>query len=140
MSWYQKEIQLPSFGQGCHLITDRILGEVKSLASIAQGLAHIFLLHTSAALALNENTDPTVRHDIDTHLSHLVPPGMPHYRHVLEGPDDMPAHIKTVLVGNSLTIPIQAGRLKLGTWQGVYLCEFRERPRRRRIVVTLMGE
>jgi secondary thiamine-phosphate synthase enzyme len=140
MTWHQKEIQLPAYSRGCHLVTDQVLGQLDEIARIRVGLFNLFIKHTSAALALNENADPTVRHDVEAHLTYMVPADMSHYRHTYEGPDDMPAHIKTILVGSSLTVPIRDGRLNLGTWQGIYLCEFRDRARSRRLVATLMGE
>jgi secondary thiamine-phosphate synthase enzyme len=110
------------------------------IADMSVGVAHLFLQHTSASLALNENASPDVRHDLDAWLDRVAPDGAPYWTHVLEGPDDMPAHAKSVLVGSSLTIPVSAGRLALGTWQGIYLCEHRDQGGPRRVVVTLWGE
>ncbi len=139
--WIQKNIYLRPRRRGFHLITDEILRELPEIRQIRVGLLHLFLQHTSASLALNENVDPTVRADLEAHFSqHLAPAHMPYYRHTYEGADDMPAHIKTVLIGNELTIPITQGRLNLGTWQGVYLGEHRDRARSRRVVATLWGE
>jgi len=139
--WIQKTIYLAPRPRGFHLITDDILREVPEIRKFHVGLMHIFIQHTSASLTLNENADPTVRADMEAHFSrHLAPSNMPYFRHTYEGPDDMPAHIKNVLVGSSLTIPITDGRLNLGTWQGIYLGEHRDRARGRRLVVTIFGE
>ena len=140
MSWFQKEIQLQPRSRGFHLVTDEILRQIPDLQEYEIGLAHFFIQHTSASLAVNENADPTVRADMEAYFSRAVPENAPYYRHTFEGPDDMPAHIKTVMLGSSLTIPIKNGRLNLGTWQGIYLCEHRDRGGRRRLVVTLQGE
>jgi secondary thiamine-phosphate synthase enzyme len=140
MSWFQKQITLSARGRGFHLITDEILSQLPELQGYAMGLAHIFIQHTSASLALNENADPTVRGDLERHFSQMAPEGQPYYRHTMEGPDDMPAHIKAVLLGASVTVPIKDGRFALGTWQGIYLCEHRNRGGRRRLVITLTGE
>jgi secondary thiamine-phosphate synthase enzyme len=123
--------------KGFHLITQEILKDIGKLPDF--GLMHVFILHTSAALSVNENADPTVRHDLDKAFDHLAPESQPFYQHTLEGADDMPAHIKAVLTGSSITIPITKGKLNLGTWQGIYLCEFRESPSARKIVVTLLS-
>ena len=121
--------------RGLHLVTDRILHELPELPG--QGLMHVFIKHTSAGLTLNENADPTARRDLQNILDHLVPENEPTYSHTLEGSDDMPSHAKSTLVGSSVTVPITGGRLNLGTWQGIYLCEFRNRGGRRRLVVTI---
>ena len=110
------------------------------LADYRVGLLHLFLQHTSASLAINENADPDVRGDLERHFNVMVPENAPHYAHTLEGPDDMPAHIKTVLIGESLTVPVRDGALALGTWQGLYLCEHRDHAGSRRMVATLQGE
>ena len=134
---YQKEITLPSFPRGCHLITRLI---EQSLPSLPQsGLLHIFLKHTSAGLTLNENADATVRFDMENILDRMVPESHV-YQHDDEGSDDMPAHAKSSLTGASLMIPVSGGRLNMGTWQGVYLCEFRNRGGARKMVITVMGE
>ncbi len=139
--WIQKTLHLRPRSRGFHLITDEILKEFPEIARIRVGLMHIFIKHTSASLVLNENADPTVRADLEEHFNrHLAPADMPYFRHIYEGPDDMPAHIKSVLVGSALTLPITDGRLNLGTWQGIYLGEHRDRARSRRIVVTIFGE
>lgn len=140
MIWQQTTLQLPRLGRGYHLVTREIESAAEGLGEIAIGLAHVFCHHSSAGLTLNENADPTVRADFESHFNHMVPEGAPYYRHTLEGPDDMPAHLKTSLVGSSVVVPVTDGRLSLGTWQGIYLCEFRDRPARRRITVTLVGQ
>lgn len=139
MTWFQKEITL-SPARGFHLITRDIVAAVPEIALYSVGLAHLFIRHTSAALALNENADPTVRADMEAYFDRLAPENAAYYKHTIEGPDDMPAHLKAVLLGSSLTIPISNGRLALGTWQGVYLCEHRDDGGRRRVVVTLSGQ
>ena len=131
----QKEISLPPFDRGFHLITRYIEQELPDLPDM--GLVNILLKHTSAAITLNENADPTVRNDFESFMSRLVPENQPYYIHTLEGSDDMPAHIKSSLYGATLTIPVSNGRLNLGTWQGIYLCEFRNHGGRRRDVVTV---
>lgn len=122
--------------KGFHLITDEIETLIKD--SHHTGIVHIFIQHTSAALSINENADPTVRHDLDRAFDELAPENMPYYEHTLEGPDDMPAHIKSIIAGSSVTIPIFQGKLALGTWQGIYLCEFRNQGGPRKIVITLI--
>jgi len=126
--------------RGFHLITDEILRQVDRFGGIQTGICHILLQHTSASLSLNENADPTVRTDMEEIFSRLVPERESYYVHTMEGPDDMPAHAKSSILGASLTIPITQGRFNLGTWQGIYLCEHRNRAGRRRIVVTALGE
>ena len=140
MNWFQKEVTLSPRPRGFHLITREIVAAVPEIGRYSVGLAHLFIRHTSAALALNENADPTVRDDMEAYFNRLAPENAPYYSHTLEGPDDMPAHLKAVLLGSSLTIPINNGRLALGTWQGIYLCEHRDDGGRRRVVVTLSGE
>ncbi len=139
MTWFQKEIILTPRPRGFHLITQEIVQAVPEIGDYSVGLAHLFIRHTSAALALNENADPTVRADMEAYFNRLAPENAPYYSHTSEGPDDMPAHLKAVLLGSSLTIPISAGRLALGTWQGIYLGEHRDNGGRRRVVVTLSG-
>src|SRR3712207_623557 len=136
MRWYQKSIRLPALKRGYHLITDLLIAELPELEQIKIGLAHIFIQHTSASLTINENADFTVREDFESHFNKMVPENAPYYRHTLEGPDDMPAHIKASLLGNSVTIPITNGTFNLGTWQGIYLCEHRNQATRRWLVVT----
>ena len=140
MPWYQRTFQLPAFKRGFHLVTSQIVSNVPEIGQVNIGLAHIFIHHTSAGLTLNENADPTVRIDFESHFNKMVPENAPYYRHNYEGSDDMPAHIKASLLGNSLSIPITKGRLNLGTWQGIYLCEHRDYASGRRITVTLQGE
>jgi len=139
-NWYQRELILPASPRGFHLITREVVSQMPEIGRFAVGLAHLFIRHTSAALALNENADPTVRADMEAYFNRLAPENAPYYRHTSEGPDDMPAHLKAVLLGSSLTIPISGGRLALGTWQGIYLCEHRDDGGPRRIVVTLSGQ
>lgn len=133
----QKEVTLPAMKKGFHIITNEILKSIGKLPDL--GLLHVFILHTSAGLAINENADPTVRHDLDKSFDQLAPENEPYYKHTVEGPDDMPAHIKSILVGSSISIPITHGKLNLGTWQGIYLCEFRENATPRKIVMTLLN-
>ncbi|MFO7684357.1 MAG: secondary thiamine-phosphate synthase enzyme YjbQ [Chloroflexota bacterium] len=140
MSWFQKTITLPPKRRGFHLVTQEILQQVPEIREYAVGLTHIFIQHTSASLTLNENADPSVRQDFESHFNKMVPENAPYYIHTDEGPDDMPAHIKAALLGPSVTIPISQGRLNLGTWQGIYLCEHRDRASGRRLVITLHGE
>ena len=140
MSWFQKQITLPPKRRGFHLVTREIESQLPELKEYAVGLAHLFIQHTSAALAINENADPTVRQDMESHFNRMVPENAPYYLHTAEGPDDMPAHIKSVLLGSSVTIPITNGRLNLGTWQGIYLCEHRNHGGARRLVITLSGD
>jgi secondary thiamine-phosphate synthase enzyme len=139
VSWLQREILLPPFPQGCHPITREVIDALPELASIKVGLLHVFIQHTSASLTLNENADPDVPADLHRALDALAPEEFP-YRHTIEGPDDMPGHVKTSLTGASVTIPIRAGRLALGTWQGLFLLEHRRRGGRRRLVLTVQGE
>lgn len=134
----QFEITLSPYPRGYHLITSEIQRQLPELPKI--GLVHLLIKHTSAALSLNENADPSVRDDFESFMNRLVPENDPVFTHVLEGSDDMPAHLKSSLLGASLTIPVTNGRLNLGTWQGIYLCEFRNRGGSRKIVVTIMGE
>jgi len=140
MDWIQKEIILKPKPRGFHLITSEIQGQIPELSQFEVGLAHIFIKHTSASLALNENADPSVRRDLESHFNQLAPENARHYTHVFEGSDDMPAHIKAVLLGSSVTVPISNGRFNLGVWQGVYLCEHRDRGGRRQLVITLSGQ
>ena len=138
--WFQDIVTLPAKRRGYHLMTREVVAALPVLAEIEVGLLHLFIQHTSASLTINENADPDVRGDLERHLNVMVPENAPYYEHTLEGPDDMPAHIKSVLIGPSLTIPIQAGRLALGTWQGIYLCEHRDHGGARRVVATIQGE
>lgn len=133
----QKEINLSGYTRGYHLITSEI---VKNLPQLPEsGLLNIFIKHTSAGITLNENADPSVRHDFKSFIDHLVPENHPLYTHTLEGDDDMPAHLKASLIGQSVTIPITNGKLNLGTWQGIYYCEFRNYAGNRKLVLTIQS-
>lgn len=140
MSWVQRDLTLRPRPRGCHLITREVLAALPELRHCRTGLLHVFLQHTSASLAINENADPDVRGDLDRHLDVLAPADAPHYAHVLEGPDDMPAHIKSALVGVELTVPVRDGVLALGTWQGLWLLEHRDQAGARTLVLTLHGD
>jgi len=137
---YQKTIALQAKARGFHLITNEIETQFSDLKSINKGVLQVFIKHTSASLTVNENADSTVRADFESHFNELVPENAPYFIHTYEGPDDMPAHIKASLLGSSVTIPITAGRLNLGTWQGVYLCEHRNHGGSRKLVLTAWGE
>ena len=139
MKLYQQEITLPSFKRGFHLITRQIESALPALREIKTGQLHVFIKHTSASLTINENADPTVRQDFERHFSQAVPENAPYYQHDAEGPDDMPAHIKSSLLGSSVLIPITNGRLNVGVWQGIYLCEHRDHGGNRSLVLTAMG-
>lgn len=138
--WQQKCVVLAAKSRGFHLVTDELLAQLPQLADYKVGMAHFFIQHTSASLSINENADPTVRSDMEAHCNRMVPENAPYYRHTLEGPDDMPAHIKTALFGSGISIPISDGRLCLGTWQGIYLGEHRNHGGPRKIMVTFQGE
>jgi secondary thiamine-phosphate synthase enzyme len=138
--WIQKQLHLRPRTRGFHLVTDEILQQLPELTSVSIGIMNIFMHHTSASLTLNENADPTVRQDFEDYFNHAVPEDAPYYRHMDEGSDDLPAHLKSSLLGSSLTIPITHGRLNLGTWQGIYLCEHRNYGGSRRLVITINGE
>ena len=140
MIWIQRTIRLSPRPRGFHLITREIVEQIPQIQEIHIGIAHIFIQHTSASLTLNENASPDVRQDMESHFNQMVPEDAPYYRHTFEGPDDMPAHIKSSLLGSSVTVPVSNGRLNLGTWQGVYLCEHRDRASSRRLVLTVMGQ
>jgi secondary thiamine-phosphate synthase enzyme len=140
MSWYQKEISLRARPRGFHLVSEEILSQLPEIKKIKIGLMHILIKHTSASITLNENYDPDVRSDMEKYFSKTVKENEPWYDHNSEGPDDMPAHIKSTLIGNSLTIPISNGELNLGTWQGIYLCEHRNHGGSRKLVVTISGD
>lgn len=138
---FQKEITLKSRPRGFHLITNEILQQLPELKNISRGIAHIFIQHTSASLTINENADPTVRSDMETFFNRAVPESdMRYYEHTLEGTDDMTSHIKSSILGSSVTVPVTGGQFNLGTWQGIYLCEHRNYGGARRIVVTITGE
>lgn len=138
--WQQKKITLSPKSRGFHLITDDVLGQIPQVGDISIGTLHLFIQHTSASLTINENADPTVRQDLESHINQLAPENAPYYLHTYEGADDMPAHIKASLLGNSLTIPIGRGKLLMGTWQGIYLGEHRNRASSRTLIATLNGE
>jgi secondary thiamine-phosphate synthase enzyme len=138
--WIQKEIRLGAKPRGFHLITDELLLELPEMRDFKIGMMNIFIMHTSASLTINENADPTVRQDFESYFNHAVPEDEPYYRHRDEGSDDLPAHLKSSLLGSSLDIPIADGRPMLGTWQGIYLCEHRNHGGSRRLVVTIQGE
>jgi secondary thiamine-phosphate synthase enzyme len=139
MIWEQSTIELAPQKRGFHLITREVLAQAPNLASCQVGLLHLFIQHTSASLAINENADPDVRGDLERHLNVMVPENAPYYEHTMEGSDDMPAHIKSILIGPSLTLPVRDGLLALGTWQGIYLCEHRNHGGGRKLVATLQG-
>ena len=138
--WFQKTFTLPPKARGFHLIDSELQRQLDAIGEIEIGLLHLFLQHTSASLSLNENADPSVRRDFARYFDRAVPDGAAYFEHQDEGPDDMPAHIKASLLGAELTLPVRNGRLALGTWQGVYLCEHRDRARGRSLVMTLMGQ
>ena len=138
--WIQKNITLAPRPRGFHLVTDEILKQFPELRGIQCGLLHIFIQHTSASLTVNENAAPDVRHDFEQHFNRMVPENAEYFRHTDEGSDDMPAHLKASILGSSLSLPITAGRLNLGTWQGIYLCEHRNHGGSRRLVLTATGE
>jgi secondary thiamine-phosphate synthase enzyme len=138
--WLQREIELRERPRGFHLITREVLGELPELDEVSVGLLHLFLRHTSAGLTLNENASPDVRDDFESYFDVAVPEDAPYWTHTIEGPDDMPAHIKASVLGPSLSLPVADGRLALGTWQGIYLCEHRERGGARLLLATLWGE
>jgi secondary thiamine-phosphate synthase enzyme len=138
--WAQHQIRLRARPRGFHLVTEEVLGAVPELGSVSVGLLHVLIRHTSASLALNENASPDVRRDFETFFNQAVPEQAGYWTHTLEGADDMPAHIKASLLGPSLTLPVAGGRLALGTWQGIYLCEHRDRGGERSLVATLWGE
>lgn len=139
MSWLQQELCLPPLPRGFHLITRQVVEALPELADFRLGLLHVFIQHTSASLSINENADPDVPADLERSFDAIAPEDFP-YRHTCEGPDDMPAHVKASLLGSSVTVPIREGRLALGTWQGIYLCEHRNHGGARRLVLTLQGE
>ena len=140
MKTVQKEFNLKPRARGFHLVTGEIINNVPEINDFETGIAHIFICHTSASLTLNENADPDVRTDFESHFNEMVPENAEYYRHTLEGSDDMPAHIKSSLLGSSLSLPVKNGRFNLGTWQGIYLCEHRNSGGPRKLVVTLLGQ
>ncbi len=139
MSWYQRQMTLPAMRRGFHLITRHVVEGLPELGRVDVGLLHVFILHTSASLTINENADPDVPVDMEMAFNHIAPESLP-YVHTIEGPDDMPAHVKATLAGCALTIPVCEGRLVLGTWQGIYLCEHRNRAGGRKLMLTLQGQ
>jgi secondary thiamine-phosphate synthase enzyme len=139
MNTFQTSITLPPFKRGFHLITGIIESKIPEIRNIKAGIAHIFIHHTSASLSINENADPTVRGDFERHFNQMVPENMPYYKHTLEGPDDMPAHIKASILGSSVSMPVTNGGLNLGVWQGIYLCEHRDHAAGREITITIIG-
>lgn len=140
MKVFQKEIRLRPYSRGFHLITDEVLQAFPEIKDVKIGQLQVFIKHTSASLTINENADYTVRLDFESHFNQMVPENAPYYQHTYEGPDDMPAHIKASLLGPSVQIPITNGSLNLGTWQGIYLCEHRDRGGSRALVLTAFGE
>ena len=137
MSWSQTTITLKPRSRGFHLIDNDILTKLPQLSQLKIGLLHLFIQHTSASLTINENADPTVRMDMESHFNQFVPERQPYYRHDYEGDDDMPAHIKSSLTGHEITIPITSSELNIGTWQGIYLCEFRNSGGPRKILASV---
>jgi secondary thiamine-phosphate synthase enzyme len=138
--WVQREITLDARPRGFHLVTREVVAAVPEVRDVSVGLLHLLIQHTSASLALNENASPDVRRDFETYFNVAVPEDAPYWTHTLEGADDMPAHVKAALLGPSLTLPISHGRLALGTWQGIYLCEHRNHGGSRSLVATVFGE
>jgi secondary thiamine-phosphate synthase enzyme len=138
--WVQREIRLPPRPRGFHLVTREVLEGIPEIRDVRVGLLHVFIRHTSASLTVNENASPDVRADFDEWFDHAVPEDAAYWTHTIEGPDDMPAHIKASLLGPSLSLPVADGRLALGTWQGIYLCEHRDDGGPRSLVATLSGE
>ena len=138
--WIQKEFHILAKPRGFHLITDDILIEIPEIKSIKTGLINVFIKHTSASLTINEDADSTVRLDFESHFNKMVPENQTYYQHTFEGSDDLPAHLKASILGSSIQIPITNGKLNLGTWQGIYLCEHRNHGGNRKLVVTIFGE
>jgi secondary thiamine-phosphate synthase enzyme len=139
MAWIQQHITVGPYQRGFHLVTQDVLEAVPELKNFSIGLAHVFIQHTSASLTINENADPDVRVDLESAMNAIAPDSFP-YVHTIEGPDDMPAHVKCSLLGSSVSIPVRNGQFTLGTWQGIYLCEHRDHATRRRLIVTVQGE
>ena len=138
--WIQKDITLPQYSRGFHIITDEVIRSISEVKELSVGIIHIFIKHTSASLAINEGADPAVRIDFETFFNKSVPENSPDFIHNDEGPDDMPAHIKSAILGSSLSIPIRNGKADMGTWQDIYLCEHRNNPTRRKLIITVQGE
>jgi len=139
MKFYQKEIRLRAYSRGFHLITDHVLEAIPEISKIKTGQLQVFIKHTSASLTINENADYTVREDFESHFNIMVPENTSYYKHTYEGSDDMPAHIKASMLGASVQIPITNGKLNLGIWQGIYLCEHRDYATKRQIVISAFG-
>jgi len=140
MKIYQQAIQLKPYKRGFHLITAEVINALPQIVELKTGILQVFIQHTSASLTINENADPTVRKDFEMYFNKAVPENDPDYLHDDEGPDDMPAHLKAAMLGSSVTIPIRNGRLALGTWQGIYLCEHRNYGGQRNLIITAWGE
>ena len=140
MTCIQKEITISSKSRGFHSITEEVISQFPDLGKLQIGIFQLFIKHTSASITINEDADPTVLLDFESHFNYLVPENQPYYRHTMEGSDDMPAHLKSSLLGSSVQIPITNGKLNLGTWQGIYLCEHRNYSRERKLVITAWGE
>ena len=140
MTYIQKEISIPSKTRGFHIITENILSNLHEIKNIDIGILHVFIKHTSASITINENVDKTVRLDLESHFNKIVPENQPYYLHIMEGADDMPAHIKSSILGSNIQVPISKGKLNLGTWQGIYLCEHRNDGGPRKLVLTIWGE
>ena len=140
MAWFQKNITIEKKNRGFHLITDELLNKVPDIETFKIGILHVFIMHTSASITVNENADSTVRDDMESHFNKFVPENQNYYRHTFEGSDDMPAHIKAITIGNNVAIHISDGHLCLGTWQGIYLCEHRNHANGRKLMVTINGE
>ena len=138
--WLQKKILISPKPRGFHLITSDIINNINIISTVKNGLLNLFIKHTSASLTINENADPTVREDFESHFNQIVPEQQGYYTHTMEGPDDMPAHLKSSILGASINIPITNGKLNLGTWQGIYLCEHRNRGGSRKIIATVNGD
>ena len=138
--WSQQQINLPGFSRGFHIITSYVIDSVPEIKNQSIGMLHLFIKHTSASIAINEGADPDVRTDFETHFNKLVPENSPDFIHNAEGPDDMPAHIKSAILGSSLSIPITDGKINLGTWQDIYLCEHRNHASGRKLIVTIEGQ
>ena len=138
--WLQKKILISPKPRGFHLITTDIINNINIIRTVKNGLLNLFIKHTSASLTINENTDPTVRNDFESHFNQIIPEQQGYYSHTTEGPDDMPAHLKSSILGASINIPITNGKLNLGTWQGIYLCEHRNRGGSRQIIATINGD
>lgn len=139
MRFYQKQIRLGARSRGFHLITEEILSAIPEIREMESGMLQIFIKHTSASLTINENADPSVRRDLESHFNYLVPERQEYYTHTYEGDDDMPAHIKASLIGSDLLVPVSHGKLNLGTWQGIYLCEHRDHGGARTLVISAWG-